>query len=57
MESKPERAANYLQFVDYALDAAKQNNELQDWPLKPQEEAYLCLPVDIYFKIVPEHDK
>ena len=30
MESTPKRAVNYLQFVDYTLNAAKQNEELQD---------------------------
>ena len=32
MESKPESAVNYLQFIDCTLDAAKQNEELQDRP-------------------------
>ena len=30
MTSKPERAVNYLQFADCPLNAAKQNEELQD---------------------------
>ena len=33
MESTPERAVNYLQFIDCTLDATKQNEELQDRPL------------------------
>ena len=48
MDTKPERAANYLQFVDCTLDAAKQNEELQDRPPQQQEDAYLGLPIDIY---------
>ena len=32
MESPPEHAVNYLQFVDCTRDAAKQNEELQDRP-------------------------
>ena len=41
MESKPERAVKYLQFVYCTLDAAKQDEELQDRPLQQQEKAYL----------------
>ena len=44
MESKLEDTVNYLQFVDCSLDAAKENEEPQDRPLKQQEEAYLGLP-------------
>ena len=43
-ESKLENTVTYLQFVDSTLDAAKQNEEPQDRPLKQQEEAYLGLP-------------
>ena len=32
MGSKREDTVNYLQFVDWALDAAKQNEELQERP-------------------------
>ena len=46
MESKPERAVNYLQFVDCSIDAAQQNGKLQDRPPQWQEEAYLGLPID-----------
>ena len=51
MESKPERAVNYLQFVDCTLDAAKQkqDEELQDRPLsKTRADAYLGLRIDIF---------
>ena len=48
MESKPERAVNFLQFVDCTLYAAKQNEVLQDRPLQWQEEVYLGIPIDIY---------
>ena len=41
MESKPERAVNYLQFVDCTLDAVQQNEVLQNRPPQWQEEAYL----------------
>ena len=47
MDSKPERAVHYLQFVDCTLDAAKQNEELQDRPSLQQEQAYLGLPREI----------
>ena len=57
MESKPERAVNYFQFIDCTLDAAKQNEELQDRPPQQQEEAYLGLPIDIDTKITPKDDK
>ena len=57
MESKQERAVNYLQFVDGTLDAAKQNEVLQDRPPQWQEEAYLGLPIDIYTKITPKNNK
>ena len=56
MESKPERTVNYLQFVDCTLDAAKQNEELQDSPPQQQERAYLGLPIDIYIKITYKGD-
>ena len=56
MESKPERAVNYLQFVNFTLDVAKQSEELQDRPLQQQEEVYLGLPIDIYIKITPKDD-
>ena len=45
MESKLESTVNYLQFVDYTLDAAKENEEPQDRPPKQQEEAYVDLPI------------
>ena len=32
MKSKPEDIVNYLRFVDFTLDAVKQNEELQDRP-------------------------
>ena len=48
---------DYLQFVDCALVAAKQNEELQDRPPQQQEKAYLGLPIDIYIKIDPKDDK
>ena len=48
MQSTSERAVNYLQFVDCALDAAKQNEELKNMLPQQQEEAYLGLPLDIY---------
>ena len=57
MVNKPERAVNYLLFVDCTRDAAKQNEELQDRPPQQQEEAYLGLPIYIYIKITPKHDK
>ena len=40
MKSKPEGIVNYLRFIDFILDAAKQNEELQDRPPQWQEEAY-----------------
>ena len=40
MKSKPEGIVNNLRFVDFTLDAAKQNEELQDRPPQWQEEAY-----------------
>ena len=40
MKSKLEGTVNYLRFVDFTLDAAKQNEELQDRPPQWQEEAY-----------------
>ena len=40
MKSKPEGIVNYLRFVDFTLDAVKQNEELQDRPSQWQEEAY-----------------
>ena len=40
MKSKPEGKGNYLRFVDFTLDAVKQNEELQDRPPQWQEEAY-----------------
>ena len=59
MESKPKRAINYLRFVDCTLDAAKQNEVLQDRHPQRQEEAYLGLPIDIYIyiKIIHKDDK
>ena len=39
MESKLEDAVTHLQFVDCTLNAAKQNEEPRDRPLKQQEEA------------------
>ena len=57
LESKPERAVNYLQYVDCTLDAAKQNEDIQDRPSQQQEEAYLGLPLGIYVKITPKDDK
>ena len=42
MESKLERAVNYLQFFECSLDAAKQNEKLHR-PPQQQEEAYLDL--------------
>ena len=45
MESKLEGTVNYLQVVDYTLDAAKQNKEPQDRPPKQQRGAYLGLPI------------
>ena len=45
MESKLEGTVNYLQFVDYTLDAAKQTEEPQNWPPKQQEEANLDLTI------------
>ena len=32
MKSKPEGIVNYLRFVEFTLDAAKQNEELHDRP-------------------------
>ena len=40
MESMLEGIVIYLQFVNCALDAAKQNKESQNRPQKQQEEAY-----------------
>ena len=57
MESKPERAVNYFQFVDCILDAPKQIEELQDRPPQTQEKVYLGLPIDIYIKIISKDDK
>ena len=56
MESTPECVVNYLQFVDCALNAAKQNEELQDRP-QQQENAYLALSIDTYIKITVKDDK
>ena len=49
LESKLEDTVNSFQYVDFALDAAKQNEELQDRPLERQEEDYLCLPIASQF--------
>ena len=57
MDSTPEHAVNYLDVIDCSLDAAKQNEELQDRPPKQQEKAYLGLPIDIYTKITPRDYK
>ena len=35
-----------LQLIDCTLNAAKQNEELQDRPPQLQDEAYLGLPID-----------
>ena len=40
MKSKPDGIFNYLRFVEFTLDAAKQNEEKQDRPPQWQEEAY-----------------
>ena len=40
MKRKPEGIVNYLRFVYFTLDAAKQNEELQDRLPQWQEEAY-----------------
>ena len=40
MKRKPDGIVNYLRFVDFTLDAAKQNEELQDRPPRWQDEAY-----------------
>ena len=40
MKSKPESIVNYLRFVDFTLDAAKQKEESRDRPPQWQEEAY-----------------
>ena len=45
MKSKLEGTVYYLQFVDYTLNAAKQNDEPQDRPPEQQEEAYLHIPI------------
>ena len=45
MESKREGTVSYFQFVDCILDAAKQNEEPNDWPPTQQDEAYLGLPI------------
>ena len=45
MKSKLEDTVNHLQIVDCILDAAKQNEELQDRQPKQQEEAYLGQPI------------
>ena len=57
MESTPDRAVNYLQFVDHALEVVNQNEEFQARPPQKQEEAYLCLSIDIYTKITLQDDK
>ena len=51
MESKLEGTINYLQFVDCTLDAANQNEDLQDRPPNQQQEVYLGLPIDQYTKM------
>ena len=44
MKIKPDGIVNYFRFVDFTLDAAKKNEELQDRPPQWQEEAYeACL--------------
>ena len=45
MENKLEGKVNHLQFIDCAIDAAKQNKEPQDRPPKQQEKAYLGLSI------------
>ena len=49
MERKLEGTVDYLQPVNSILDAAKQNEELQDWPTQYQTHAYLGLPIDQWF--------
>ena len=46
MESKLESTVNYIPPVDCTLEAAKQNNALQDRLLRKQDEAYLDLPIN-----------
>ena len=43
VDSKLEGTFTYLQFVDFTLDAANQNEEPKDRPPKQQEEDYLDL--------------
>ena len=50
MESKLEGKVNYLQFIDWIHNTAKQNEELQDRLLHRQEE-------DQYTKMVTNDDK
>ena len=47
MKSKPEGIVNYLRFVDFTLDAVKQNEELQD-RLPHQQEKGLFRPTYTY---------
>ena len=45
------RTVNYLRVIDCALDAAKQNKELQDRPIMQQEETYVGLPIQQLTKL------
>ena len=51
MEGKLEGIVNYLRLVDCALNAANQNEELQDRPPQQQEGAHLSLPIEQYTKM------
>ena len=39
------RSVNYLQFTHFTHDEVKQNEELEDRPIKQQEKAHLGLPI------------
>ena len=45
MKHTLESAVNYLQFDDCNLDAAKQNEKLQDRSVQQEEEAYAGLTI------------